>query len=239
MKLRIDVILQHADSFALQDEFLMYKPEVEPAGATLNLRLTDSVKEVRDAVLTRFGDAQVYEIRKTQTAFLSIERNLDALEDNATLKDAGVSHKSTWLVVPRENAALDAGLCWVGQDCEPIDIQVKVMDEQVQITVIKAWTLLRFQEIIFERTGIDPTSQRIQACISGVFQDLNMSDRDKTFAELKVTHNAKITVTVKDNFPSLSDTAIVLESERRNAEDVSILVYDELDPEKVIKHCKS
>mmetsp|Transcript_13245 Transcript_13245/g.24821 ORF Transcript_13245/g.24821 Transcript_13245/m.24821 type:complete len:1121 (+) Transcript_13245:1588-4950(+) len=236
MKQRIEVTLQPADMFALHEGFLKYNLDSETKGETLNFRLDDKVSQLREAVTSKFGEAQAYEVNKTQTPYLAVERNLDSLDNEATLRDAGVSHKSTWLIVLNENAALDAGLCWVGQGCDPIELQVSVMDEVTQITVIKAWPLVKLQEIIAERTGIDPANQKIQTNIGGVIQDLKASDQDKSFADLKIIHKAKLTISFKDTLPALSDSAVIVESQKHNEDDVSILIYDELDPEKVVKH---
>lgn len=238
MKQRIDVILQPSDMFELQDDFLMYKPDSAATGQTVNARLTDPVSLLQETVRERFGEAHVYEVCSSLTSFLSIQRSLDELDAASTLKDAGVSHLSTWLVVLKEIATLDAALSWMGRDCEPIELQVKVLDEIVSLPVMKAWPLLRLQEILFERTGIDPSSQRIQASIGGSVQELNSTDRTKSFSELKIAHKAKFTVTIKESPLPLSATAVIVESEQRNPDDVSILIYDEHDPEKIIKHCE-
>jgi hypothetical protein len=239
MTLRIEVTLLPADLFVLSDEFLAYKTEsAELEGEVVGLKLTDPVSRLRDAIAEKFGDAQAFEVSKSQTAFLHVERSLDALELQQELRDAKVSHKSIWLIVPTGDARLNDALAWVGQDCEPIELLVNIMEEPVEITVVKAWTLAKLQEIISERTGIDSSSQRIRVNLGGTVQELNTSDQDKTLGELKLSHKAKVSVSLKESAPTLSESAVIVESVKGSEGDVSILVYDEQDPEQIVKHCK-
>ena len=76
---------------------------IEEQGFKLRLQLTDTIQEVKTKLVEILGDATQYnliQVERLRSGYCQLLINLNSIEnEKMTLKEAQVTHLSTWMIV--------------------------------------------------------------------------------------------------------------------------------------------
>jgi len=115
------------------------------------LSFDDNINDLRAKFDEIHPNTKFYEVTRRQ-GMLQFVKEFDAIDGNMTLRDAGVTHLSTWIALPEEFLYLAN---YVGENCDPARVHVHMNNEVTDIVINTGWTLSKLKDILTQGLAID------------------------------------------------------------------------------------
>ena len=187
-------------------------------------------EELRQEGIT--DDVELIEVMKLSHGYVHLLRSLDSIPDEETLEKAGIKHLCCLLALPR--SSIEPAFKYIGQECEPIVVKLRLGKTDYEVPVNKGWTLARARTAAAGRMG--RTEEEVTFNVHSSKSELQpLTSWDSPLSDLKWYHTMSLICLEPQSVPApqspTPSTAPSLPSSQ-----VSVLVYDEEDQEKVVQH---
>lgn len=210
-------------------------------GEKVVMRVEETIGQLKKAVaecIQADQDVELVEVMRLSHGYVHLLRTLDSVSDEDTLEKASVKHLSCIVVLPRDSVHPAWKL--VGQDCEPIVVNVRVGKTDFQVPVNKSWTLADARKAI--AIALSRSEDSITINVHGQKSQLEMlTSWDSHLSDLKWYHLMSIiclepATAATTSVPAAPLTPAVSTAPETTPAQVSVLVYDEEDQETVVQH---
>jgi ubiquitin carboxyl-terminal hydrolase 40 len=236
----LEVAIQSVNLFSFDNGMISYNQDAnDPStqGKILKLRFTDQISEIYTSA-REFNTSAIVETARLTNGYVQLLR---FLPKDCTLQHAGVRHRSCWIAFPeRQSRDIVESLKYVGEDCEPIVINMKIFGDTVKLACNRGWKLDTFQQKLCDMCGITPSEQVLRYTQGKEATEISSNmNTSRTLGSLGFYSSMELYLTLKEeDFPEIgnsqsSATALALAPEGQT----SILVCDENDADNVIQHC--
>lgn len=240
----LEVQIQTFDLFEVDDEALLY---VDKETCTLNqgisLRLdkNETIEDLRNQItislIEDFPDVfethEIYKAQPLSNKCLQLLRPLDSFENSWTLSQSSITHKTCLAVLPKSDPTLTQVLQFIGPDCEPLTITCNFQGEKFFLISNKTSPFSALKSKILSKLKFSSEKLEFKYRKSeGTEKRIQNRDEDLTLDQLKFYHSITLNINLKD-----SDIPMVeLKKSEQGEELATVLLTDELDPEKPVQH---
>ena len=236
----IEVQVQPAELFAFEDGLMRYldtQTKLTDQGVSVKARVSFTFSEFKAKVQELFSNDLLWKKHflvegiPLSNKYFHLIRKVD-LEETVSLQEANFSHKSCFLLVPfSPDPAVVTALENIGEEHEPITVNLVVFDEKHPVTVNKGWTVEYLMLKVMELSGLSPDTQTLRM-LKGYNEDRDIFPNEyyKTLHSLGFYHSMKLSVKLKEEeFPGLP-------AQSESSDKVTVLANYEEDPNNVVQH---
>lgn len=234
----LEISIQPVSLFTFENGMIRYLEDLNDCfslGKVQKLKFSDSVREIyRHA--KEFNTSAIVEAARMNNGYVQLMR---FLPKECSVQDAGIRHKSCWIAFPeRQSKEMVETLKHVGEQSEPIVVNMKIFGDSVKFGCNKAWNLESFQSKLCEMCGILPSEQILKYSQGRETHEINtVVNAKENLASLGFYHSIEVQLALKaEDFPEFGNGNSSVPSLAPEGQ-TSILVSDEFTPEGTIQHC--
>ena len=237
MKRQVTVLVQEKERFQQVDGLLRYKDEKTPfteQGCALQLTLDDTIAHLKALAhsVCPTPHPEFLECIRLSHGFLHLTRSFDSIPEDETLEQAGIKHLTCLIPLPRDEVQSETAYLYVGQECEPIELRLRQGKLDLPLAVNKGWTVGMVRK---KAAGLLGRGEReVSLQVHGEKGELvELEKWDETVGSMKWYHSMTLVCLERKAKEEEEEKG---EGRKEEQGQVSVLVYDEDDPETTLQH---